>query len=266
MKPGLSPPSRLRRSPEIFRWERKMNIRLSLLYVLLAGATALGQTPANGPSTSAGEHAPSVSSAPMSSVMPDLDRLRTAASQATLDLGHLRIDKWKADGDSKQQAQANADSVQRNLTSALPVLIDAVRAAPQDLGAEFKLYRNLNALYDVFASLTEATGAFGPKNDYQALAQQLEAMDAVRRNLGDALEQLTSSTQSELVQLRTQVRAYRQAAAAAPPKKIVVDDTQSSKKTVHKKKKPAASSSSPSPASDAKSKDSTGAASSAPKP
>ena len=244
----------------------KMNIRLAVFYLLL-GATALSQTPANGPSTSAGEHAPSVSSAPVSSVLPDLDKLRAAASQATLDLGHLRIDKWKADANSKQQAQANADSIQRNLTSALPVLIDAVRSAPQDLNAEFKLYRNLNALYDVFASLTEVTGAFGPKGDYEALAQQLETFDSVRRNLGDALEQLTSSTQSEVVQLRTQVRAYQQAAAAAPPKKVVVDDTQPAKRTVHKKKKPAASSgSSPSPASDAKSKDSTGAASSAPKP
>ena len=243
-----------------------MNIRLSLLYLLLAGVTVLAQTPANGPSTSAGEHAPSVGSAPVSSVLPDLDRLRAAASQATLDLGHLRIDKWKADADSKQQAQANADSIQRNLTSALPVLIDAVRSAPQDLNAEFKLYRNLNALYDVFASLTEVTGAFGPKGDYEALAQQLETFDSVRRNLGDALEQLTSSTQSEVVQLRTQVRAYQQAAAAAPPKKVVVDDTQPAKKTVHKKKPAASSGSSPSPASDAKSKDSTGAGTTAPKP
>jgi HPt (histidine-containing phosphotransfer) domain-containing protein len=244
-----------------------MNIRLSLLYVLLVGATALAQSPANSPAASTGEHAPSVGSATTVSMLPDLDRLRAVASQATLDLGHLRIDKWKADGPSKQQAQANTDSVQRNLTSALPVLIDAIRAAPQDLGAEFKLYRNLNALYDVFASLTEATGAFGPKNDYQALAQQLETIDSVRRNLGDALEQLTSSTQSELVQLRTQVRAYQRVTAAAPPKKVVVDDTQPAKKTVHKKKKPAASSgSSPSPASDAKPKDSTGAATSPPKP
>src|ERR1022692_3294190 len=129
MKPGLSPPSRLRRSPEIFRWERKMNIRLSLLYVLLVGAAAWAQTPASSPSASVGGNAPSVGSATTVSVLPDLERLRTAASQATLDLGHLRIEKWKADGDPKQQTQANADSVKRNLTSALPVLIDQVRAA-----------------------------------------------------------------------------------------------------------------------------------------
>jgi hypothetical protein len=238
-----------------------MNLRLSLMCLLVASATALAQTPANAPDpSSAPAHAPSADM----SVMPDLDRLQVAASQANLDLGRLRIDKWKADGDSKRQAQANADSIQRNLTSALPGLIDAVRSAPQGLVAEFKLYRNLNALYDVFVSLTEATGAFGPKADYEALAQQLETIDSVRRDLGNAVEQLTSSTQSELNQLRSQIRTYQQTAAAAaaavPPKKVVVDDAEPPKKTVHKKKKPVApdSGSVPADASDAKSKDSSG--------
>jgi hypothetical protein len=243
-----------------------MNMRLSLLYLFLVGATALAQIPANGTGASAGQrHAQSVGSASTVSVSADLDRLQAAASRATLDLGRLRIDKWKADGESKRQAQANADSVQRNLTSALPGLIDAVRSAPRDLSAEFKLYRNLNALYDVFISLTESAGAFGPKSDYEALAQQLETIDSVRRSLGDAVEHLTSSTQSELTRLRAQVRTY-QPAAAASPKKVVVDDTEPPKKTVHKKKKPAASGSGSS-ASDAsaKSKDGT-AGTSPPKP
>ena len=242
-----------------------MNMKLSLLYLFLASATALAQTPANGTGASAGPgHAQSVGSASTVSVSADLDRLQSAAAQATLDLGHLRIDKWKADAESKRQAQANADSVRRNLTSALPGLIDAVRSAPQDLSAEFKLYRNLNVLYDVFISLTESAGAFGPKSDYEALTQQLETIDSVRRSLGDAVEHLTSSTQSELTQLRAQVRTYQ--AAAAPPKKVVVDDTEPPKKTVHKKKKTAASGSgSPSDASGAKPKDSTGGTS-PPKP
>ena len=222
-------------------------MRFSLLYLFLTCVAAVAQTPANVPAASA-RQAPAASSAPMSSVLSDLDRLQSAASQTTLDLGHMRIDKWKVDGESKRQAQANADSVQRNLTSALPGLIDAVRSAPQDLTAEFKLYRNLNALYDVFGSLTEAAGAFGPRSDYEALTQQLETIDSVRRNLGDAIEQLTSSTQSELSQLRSQIRTYQQAAAAAPPpKKVVVDDTEPPKKTVHKKKKPATSGSGSSP-------------------
>jgi DNA repair exonuclease SbcCD ATPase subunit len=245
-------------------------MRFLLLYLFLTSVAGLGQTPATAPIASGHPPSQSVANAPAVSVLPDLDRLQAAASQATLDLQQLRIDKWKTDGESKRQSQANAESVQRNLTSALPGLIDAVRAAPQDVSAEFKLYRNLNVLYDVFASLTEATGAFGPRGDYEALAQQLETIDSVRRDLADALERLTSSTQSQLVQLQNQLRTYQQAAAAAaaaPPKKVIVDDTEPPKKTVHKKKKPAAPASATSTeTSNTNSKDSTGAGTSVPKP
>ena len=207
-----------------------------LLFAALATSSTLAQTvPAIAPPAADMNHAGSAS---MASILPDLDRLQAAAAQTSLDIGHMRIDKWKADGDSKRQAQSNSDSVQRNLTSALPGMIDGVRTAPQDLNAEFKLYRNVNALYDVMASLTESAGAFGARADYDALAQQLQVIDSVRRNLADAVERLTSASQSELTQLRTQVRTLKQAAAppATPPKKVVVDDTQPAKKTVRKKK------------------------------
>ena len=174
-----------------------------------------------------------------SNILPGLDRLQSAASQANLDIAHMRIEKWKADSASKQQAQSNADSLQRNLSTALPGLIANFRATPQDLASGFKLYRNLNALYDVLASFTEAAGAFGPKNDYEALAQQGAVIDSVRHDLADHLERLTASTEAELNQLRTQVRAMQQAAAAAPPKKVVVDDNEPAKKKTPRKKKPA---------------------------
>ncbi|MGB8889341.1 MAG: hypothetical protein WCC87_21635 [Candidatus Korobacteraceae bacterium] len=215
----------------------------TLLCLLLAfpGVVAQAQTPPTAtrpPSTSVAN----TGSTSMTSILPDLDRLQAAATQANHDLAYMRIEKWKADSDSKRQAQATADSVQRNLTSALPTLISNVRSAPQDLAEEFKLYRNLNALYDVFASLTESTGAFGAKSDYEALAQQLDVIDSVRRDLGNALESLTASTQTELAQLRTQVHTLQQAAATPPPppKKVIVDDNEPVKKTTHKKKtKPA---------------------------
>jgi hypothetical protein len=179
----------------------------------------------------------------MTSILPDLDRLQTAAAQASVDIGHMRIEKWKVDGESKRQAQSNADSVQRNLTAALPGLIEGVRSAPQDLNAEFKLYRNLNALYDVMGTLTESAGVFGPRSDYEALTEQSQVIASVRRNLGDALERLTAATQSELIQLRSQVRAQQQVAATpvATPKKVVVDDTEPTPKTARKKKKPVSS-------------------------
>lgn len=213
----------------------------SLILLTFITITTSAQVSAAPPSPTA-----ATDNAVNAALFSDLDRLQSAASQANSDIARMHIDKWKADGGTKQQSQANASSLQRNLTSALPGLISNVRSAPQDLTAGFKLYRNLSALYDVLASFTEAAGAFGPKNDYDPLAQQLDAIDSVRRDLGDRLEALATQTQTEMNQLRAQVRTLQQAAVpVAPPKKVVVDNADTGKKPVHKKKPAAGSTTQP---------------------
>jgi small-conductance mechanosensitive channel len=226
-----------------------MKIGLCSLLLLIASATVLCQTPST-PATSStanGGSPASVNNTSATSIQPDLDKLRTAATQAALDIERLRIDKWKASNEAKSAAQADADSVRRNLTTALPALIDAVRSAPADLNAEFKLYRNLNALYDVFGALTQATRSFGHQDDHEALAQQLQVIGSVRRKLGDTLEQLTAMQQLELNQMRFQIKAQQDQlaaaeAAAAKPKEVVVAQTEPPAKPKKKKsvpKKPA---------------------------
>ena len=161
------------------------------------------------------------------------------ASQATAaDLKGMRIDRWKADSSAKQQSQSNADSVQRNISSALPGMLQAVRATPGSVAAQFKLYRNLNALYDVFSAVAESTGAFGSNSDYQALARDLSAFDKARRDMADRVAAVTAQQDSELTRLRTAQAAAAAAAAAnaTPPKKIVVDDSAPAKSTAKKKK------------------------------
>ena len=224
-----------------------MKTGVSVLLLLLASPAMLSQTPeAPVTNTAISEGNPaSVPSNSMTSVLPELDRLGTTAKQADLSIGRLRIEKWKTNSNARSAAQANADSVQRNLTAALPGLIDAVRSAPEDLNAEFKLYRNLNVLYDVFGTLTDATRVYGQRSDYEALAQQLEVIGSVRRKLGDALEQLTAATQHDLNQMRIQIKTQQQqlAAATAPPEKVVVAQAEPPKKAAPKKrtaaKKPA---------------------------
>ena len=218
-----------------------MNISLAFVVLMLTSGWAFSQTPEATTPTSASNsgNAANVASATKSPILPDLEKLETAASQISLDIGRLRIEKWKAGGIAKSAAQANADSVQRNLTSALPTLIGAVRSAPDDLNAEFKLYRNLNALCDVVSSLTDATRAFGPNSDYEALAKQSLVLNSVRRNLAESLEQLTAATQQELNQARIRIKAQQEqlaAAAKAPPKEVVVAQTELPKKPAPKKK------------------------------
>lgn len=173
----------------------------------------------------------------VSNIVPLLTELESAAQIASLDTAKLRIDKWKADSEMKRQLQENVAAIQRNVTTALPGIIQQVRSDPQSVAASFKLYRNLNVLYDVFASVTESAGAFGPKNEFQMLASDANRLDKLRHTLADDLDSLAAYKDSELVRLRTQVA---QAQTAPPPPKKVIDDSEighaTKKKTVHKKK------------------------------
>ncbi|HLK33336.1 MAG TPA: hypothetical protein VKT29_09615 [Terriglobales bacterium] len=165
-----------------------------------------------------------------------MSQLESTATSTAADLGRLRVNKWKGPSDAKQQADANRQSILRNLETALPGMISAVRGNPDDVAASFKLYRNLDALYDVLSSVAESAGAFGPRDDYQALANDVNSLEHIRRDLADSVENLAGSKETELARLRNEVHAAQAAAQAAPPKKVVIDDTEPVKKPVHKKR------------------------------
>lgn len=171
-----------------------------------------------------------------------LSQLQQASQSTQADLGKMRVEKWKTDSNTKHQSQANVESIQRNLQSAMPEMITQLQASPENLNATFKLYRNLDALYDVLSSVVESAGAFGSKDEFQSLANDLGTLEHTRRSFADRLDSLSSSKENELAQLRNQVKAAQSAAASSPPKKTIVDDTEP-KKTTKKKsttKKPSA--------------------------
>ena len=62
-----------------------------------------------------------------------LAQLEEASQAAQLDLAKMRIEKWKTDSGSKRQAEGNAESIQRNLKTALPEIIAELRRRPRAL-------------------------------------------------------------------------------------------------------------------------------------
>jgi len=164
-----------------------------------------------------------------------LSELEQTSQLTQSDLAKLRVDKWKADSNTKRQEQANVESLQRNLQSALPEMINQIRTSPEDLNVTFKIYRNLDALYDVLGSLVESAGAFGPKDDFQSLGNDLGAVEKSRRSFADRMETLAGAKEVELTQLRTQVKTLQAAVPPPAPKKVIVDDTETPKKTTKKK-------------------------------
>jgi hypothetical protein len=211
--------------------------RTNLLYTLLV-ATLIAIN-ANVLSAQAAQQ--TTQAAPIAAdLQSTLAKIDQTAQAAALDVARLRIEKWKTDSRDKQQLQSSADSLQRNMTTALPTLTAAVRNAPQDVAANFKLYRNLSALDDVLRTLAESAGSIGPKQEFELLAQYGQAFDEYRRTLGDYVENLAVAKEAELNRLHTQIRAAQSGPAPAPKKVIIDDDQPAPKKKNNTKKKPAA--------------------------
>jgi len=177
-----------------------------------------------------------VSYASVSQLNSVLTQLESASKTTQVDLQKLRIEHWKADKSSKQQALENVESIQRNLQGALPEIISQLRGAPEDLSASFKLYRNLDALYDVLGNVVELTGAFGSKDDAQSLGNDLNNFEGGRKQMASRIETLSSAKEAEITRLRAELKTAQAAIPAEPPKKIVVDDTEPPKKPAAKKK------------------------------
>jgi hypothetical protein len=169
-----------------------------------------------------------------------LSQLEAVSKDTQADLVKLRIEHWKTDTASKKQALTNVDSIQRNLQGALPEIISQLRSAPEDVPASFKLYRNLDALYDVLGSVVEGTGAFGTKDDLQSLSNDLNNFESTRKQMAERIQTLASSKEAEIVRLRADLKTAQAAIPVTPPKKTIVDDTEPAKKPPVKKKPAAA--------------------------
>ncbi len=199
-----------------------MTIVLYLLLVCVAPTQLLAQPP---PQTSANAG----NASPDLALRESLIMVQAMAQKSDADVARLRIDKWKTDNQSRQQSEANATSIRRNLTNAIPDLLLRIRTEPGSLTANFRLYRNLNALYDSFSALAETVGAFGPQEQYATLSADLTQLDQVRRQFAERVDLLAGASDAELARLRAATVA--KPTASKPPTKIVVDDS-------HPKKKP----------------------------
>lgn len=211
----------------------------TILFALIFASTSFSQSgppPVAATAESAPQSNQPVSYASVSQLNGMLSQLESTSKTTQSDLVNLRVERWKVDNSYKKQALGNMDSIQRNLQNALPDMISQLRASPEDLPATFKLYRNLDALYDVLGSVVEGVGAFGSKDNLQALSNDLSSFESTRKQLADRIENLSASKEAEITRLQTELKTVRAEVPAAPPKKIVVDDNAPAKKPATKKK------------------------------
>jgi hypothetical protein len=167
-------------------------------------------------------------------IRPEVDLLNQAVSG-------INVPKWKAPGEVKAQTQSDIGSIQRNLKTTLPELLDAAKAAPTTIAPAFAVYRNVCALYDVLLRVAETATLAGPQQDGALLENELQRLDAAKKSLGTSIFDAATTRDSEIVQLRTSNSQLKEqiAAVQTPPKKVVVNDGPAATTPPKKKKKPA---------------------------
>jgi hypothetical protein len=223
-----------------------------LLFSAALGQAQAGDTkrPAPTPTPSAAVAAPSPSASASASFMaPNLDSVLLEVQQATqsanVNIARLRIDRWKADSSEKADMQHVADSLHKNITQAVPGLISDVRTSHGSVSSAFKLYHNVNVVFEYLNQLTDAAASIGKKEEYEPLSADAAALDKSRQHLSAYIEQAAAS-------LENKVRTAAAVATPTPlpqatPKKIIVDDDTHKKPATTKKQKTSPPSPKPSP-------------------
>jgi hypothetical protein len=146
-----------------------------------------------------------------------LERLEQVRAAADADIAGLEIDKWKSgwrtawlkNSSHKQQAEGLAASLQHNLTDAMPGLIHDAQNSHGGIGATFKLYNNVNVVYESLESLIEITNSYGRKGESAQIAADYAALGRLRQELSGYIQQTAASIEPRSTTL---------------PKKIVIDD------------------------------------------
>jgi len=178
-----------------------------------------------------------------------LQQIQQTTGSANLNIAKLRIEKWKTDSEQKKQMQQIADSLQKNISNAVPGLITDVENSKGSVLASFKLYHNLNVVYEFLSGLADAAGAFGKREEYEPLAADAAALDTARQNLSSYVEQAAGRLEAATrAAANPGATTQAQKATVVPGKKLVIDDEdtprpkkKSSAKSTKKKTSPSAS-------------------------
>ena len=167
----------------------------------------------------------SVAMAPAwSDVNGSLERLEQVRAATEADVADLPIKQWRTGwktawlrSDSrKDQAAGLASSIQRNLKVAMPGLIQDAQSSHGGIGATFKLYNNVNVVYESLESLVEITNSYGRKNESSQISADYAALGRLRQELSGYIQQTAATLEP--------------AKPGTLPKKIIVDDNVPSRK------------------------------------
>jgi hypothetical protein len=156
-------------------------------------------------------------------------QVQQTASSINVDIGKLRIEKWKTDAEQKQQLQQIAESLQKNIANAIPGMVTDVQSTRGGVVASFRLYHNLNVVYENLNYLADVAGSLGKKEEFEPVAADCAALESARKNLSIYIEQAAGRLESanRPPSGSNSAQARQVPGTQVPGKKvIVIDDTE----------------------------------------
>jgi hypothetical protein len=162
---------------------------------------------------------PSTNSAPPAIAAPT-QRAISGLLQPSLDAVHqtlqsLRLDKWKK-GTVRDEASTNIDSIQNDLRSNLPPLLQVADAASGTVSKLLPVSSHVDALYDVLLRVTEAARVAGPDDQAAQLQHALLSLGTARLALNDRIQGSAGALEKQVVDLRASIQAEAARRAATP--------------------------------------------------
>ena len=205
----------------------KRLLAAGILFLLTAGHAAPAQapSPANPPANPPA-NAQIVQTLDLNTILSQIQQVTSAANA---NIGHLRIEKWKADIDQKRQSQQVAESIQKNITNAVPGMISAVQTSKGSVSTSFKLYHNLNVVYENLIYLADVTGSLGKREEFEPLNADIVALESARKNLSSYIEDAALKMEAVNHQAAAgtvPLQARQGPGTPVPGKKVVIDDEQ----------------------------------------
>lgn len=175
----------------------------SLVPMFCASAICLAQQPA-----AAMQVAPA--QRPSSLLRPTLDQVAQAGSGVDLN-------RWKGPNAAREEVDANLASMQKDLQTTLPPLLDAADAAPNSAAASLPVLLNLDALYSVLLRVSIAARTGAPRDQNAALEQAAMLLDTTRRELGDTILANVRAQEQRTADLQVAIQQANTPAAPTPP-------------------------------------------------
>ena len=142
--------------------------------------------------------------------------LQPALATVQSTLASLKLDKWKK-GSVRDEAGSNVEAMLRDLKSNVPALVSDADATPGSVSKSLPLIKHLDALYDVFLRVEEASRVSAPADQIDLLEQTLKTFGTARIAFYDSLQQSAAGQEKQISDLQATVKAHQSAVQEAKP-------------------------------------------------